>query len=412
MTRERLARLLQRTGPIVPEGFETVVSDLECGEQELLPRDVLLRVLGENRVPREKQEMLLRALDEANAAPELVELAGVMAKDAVRSLNRCTVISYKQPKPQCLTGFARDAFAFLFTQRCVLEGRKALRARGVPESYDRDIPERMTRKQLEKFVKTGDIGFDDYPWDANFYCCDIFLLDRFYFIPYRWGEDAPRAWRNVRTGKVLALWKGGDRVRRDGQLDGVNGVFDERAFLTVYEETGEAVTANPVSPEGVIQKEPVTLSKAEWKLALKEGDYLLALHIPGGEGYTTERVKSSCALALQFYRKYYPEYTYVGFWSESWLYDAALGRILGPARNISRVQRQFYCYPTMEGDRMARLEVLGSPDADYRQMTPKTALEKGMFDVWSRGGRFHTSGMFLLSEEVPLVGGDPYWKEG
>ena len=411
MTERRLTELLQKTGPIAPEGLEAVALDLEADESELLPRAFLQRVLDDNRVPQEKQDMLFAALDAANAVPELVELAGVMAKDAVRALNRCTVIEFVQPKPECLTGFARDAFAFLYTQRCVIEGRKALRARGVPETYDFDIPERMTRKQLKKFVETGDISFDDYPWDINFYCCDIFLLDRFYFIPYRWG-DTPQAWRNVRTGEVLAVWKAGDRVRRDGQLDGVNGVFDEQAFETVYRETEDTVTANPVSPAGVILSDAVTFGKREWKLALKEGDYLLALHIPGGEGYTPERVRNSCLLALEFYRMYYPEYTYVGFWSESWLYDAALSRILGPERNISRVQRQFYCYPTMEGDDMARREVLHDPNADYTKMTPKSTLEKGMFDAWSRGERFHTTGMFLLSEEVTDVGNDPYWKEG
>jgi ABC-type multidrug transport system fused ATPase/permease subunit len=108
----------------------------------------------------------------------------------------------------------------------VLEGRKALRVRGVPERYAADIPERMTRKQLAKYVKTGDISFDDYPWDMNFYCCQIFLMDRFYFIPYRWG-GAPDAWRSLKTGEVKALWTGGVRVRRDGQLDGVNGVVQE-----------------------------------------------------------------------------------------------------------------------------------------------------------------------------------------
>jgi hypothetical protein len=34
-----------------------------------------------------------------------------------------------------------------------------------------------------------------------------------------------------------------------------------------------------------------------------------------------------------------------------------------------------------------------------------------MFKAWDRGERFHTTGMFLLSEEVPEVGCDPYWKE-
>ena len=407
MTRERLEALLQTTGPIAPEGFATVVEDLASDAKELLPRDVLQGVLEAHHVPEDKRADLLRALEEANAVPALVELAHVMAQDAVRALNRCEVIGHDQPKPRCLTGFARDAFGFLFTQMCVIEGRKALRARGVPETYDFDIPERMTRKQLEKYVTTGDINFDDYQWDINFYCCDIFLLDRFYFIPYRWW-GSPQAWRNTRTGKVVAVWRGGQRVRRDGQLDGVNGVFDDQAFETVYQETAEAVTANLVSPEGVILREPVTLDKAEWKLALKEGDYLLALHIPGGEGYTTERVRNSCMMALAFYQTYFPEYAYVGFWSESWLYDPVLARILGPERNISRVQRQFYCYPTMEGDRMARKEVRHDPGA---HTTPQSTLEKGMFAAWARGERFHTTGMFLLSEEVPDVGGDPYWKE-
>ena len=410
MTKERFHALIQITGPIAPEGLENYVDDLSCDEKELLPREALQYVLDWNHVPDDQQDQLFSALDAVNAIPELVELGHIMAQDAVRALNRCTAIDFFQPKPKCLEGFARDAFGFLFMQLCVIEGRKALRRRGVPEKYDMDIPERMTRNHLRKYVETGDINFADYSWDINFYCCDIFLIDRFYFIPYRWGDDVT-AWRSGKTGKVTALWKGGVKVRRDGQLDGVNGIFDSRAFTTVYEETDQAVTANPVSPEGYILPDPVKLPKDEWRKALKENDYLLALHIPGGRGYTPERVKKSCEMALAFYDRYFPEYDYLGFWSESWLYDPGLAKILGPERNISRVQRQFYCYPTMEGDDMARREVLHDPHADYRQFTARTALEKGLFSAWDRGERFHTTGMFLLREEVPLVGSDPYRTE-
>ena len=407
MTQERLNELLKVTGNLIPEAMEEHIADLESEETELLPRETLLRVLADNSVPPEKQELLLRALEAANAVPELVELAQVMAKDAVRGLVRCHAVEFFQPRPECLTGFAKEAFAFLFTQLCVLEGRKALRARGVPDSYDADIPERMTRKQLKKYMETGDISFDDYPWDMNFYCCQIFFLNRFYFIPYRWG-DAPVAWRNRKTGEVKALWRNGDKVRRDGQLDGTNGVRDPEAFTTVYEETDGKVTGTVVLPEGRIPPFTVTLDKQEWTKALAEGDYLLALHIPGGEGYTPERVKASCEQALEFWAKYYPEYDYKGFWSESWLYDPGLREILPEDRNIVRVQRQFYCYPTEEGDRMIRLEVLGDENADHRKLEPRNSLERGMFDVWARGDRFHTTGMFLLREEVPQIGEDPY----
>lgn len=407
MTKERLNELLRVTGNIIPEAMEECAADLETAETELLPRETLRQVLDENHVPAEKQQPLTDALEAANRIPELVELAHIMAQDAVRGLVRCYAVEFTQPRPACLEGFAKEAYAFLFTQLCVIEGRKALRARGIPEKYDADIPERMTRKQLRKYVETGDIGFDDYPWDMNFYCCQIFYLDRFYFIPYRWG-DAPTAWRNRETGEVTALWRAGEKVRRDGQIDGTNGVTDPEAFITCLEETESAVRGNRVLPEGRISAETVTLEKKTWRKALGEDDFLLALHIPGGEGYTPERVKSSCEQALAFWDRYYPEYDYKGIWSESWLYDPGLREILKPERNIIRVQKQFYCYPTEEGDRMIRLEVLGDEQADHRKLTPRNSLERGMFAVWDRGDRFHTTGMFLLREEVPRIGEDPY----
>ncbi len=407
MTKERLNELLKVTGNIIPEAMEEHIAPLESDSGQLLPRETLICVLEDNKVPEDKQKALLDALDETNAVPELVELAHIMAKDAVRGLVRCHAVEFFQPRPECLSGFAKEAYAFLYTQLCVLEGRKALRERGIPEIYDADIPERMTRKQLKKFVETGDISFDDYPWDMNFYCCQIFFLDRFYFIPYRWG-DTPTAWRNSITGEVKAIWRAGDRFRKDGQFDGVNGITDPEAFTTVFTETEDEIRGNPVLPEGIVSQETVMLDKRIWRKALCEDDYLLALHIPGGEGYTTERVRSSCEKALEFYDRYYPEYDYIGFWSESWLYDPGLRAILAPDRNIIRVQKQFYCYPTEEGDRMIRLEVLDDENADHRKLKPRNSLERGMFGVWERGGRFHTTGMFLLREEVPRIGEDPY----
>ncbi len=407
MTKERLNELQRVTGELIPEAMDEHINNLKSEDMELLPRETLLAVLAENRVPEQCQKPLLEALDAANAVPELVELAHIMAQDAVRGLVRCHAVEFYQPKPKCLEGFAREAYAFLYTQLCVLEGRKALRKRGIPETYDRDIPERMTQKQLKKYTETGDISFDDYPWDMNFYCCQIFFLNRFYFIPYRWG-DAPTAWRNRETGKVTALWRAGDRVRKDGQLNGVNGVTDPEAFTTVFGETEETVRGNRVLPEGLISQETVSLDKKVWQKALGEDDYLLALHIPGGEGYTPERVKQSCEEALAFFGKYYPEYDYKGIWCESWLFDPGLREILPRDRNIIRVQKQFYCYPTEEGDRMIRLEVLGDENAVHRKLTPRNNLERGMFAVWDRGGRFHTTGMFLLREEVPRVGQAPY----
>ena len=57
---------------------------------------------------------------------------------------------------------------------------------------------------------------------------------------------------------------------------------------------------------------------------------------------------------------------------------------------------------------MIRLEVLGDEEADYRKLEPRNSLERGMFEMWGRGERFHTTGMFLLREEVEKIGKSPY----
>ena len=82
MTRERLNALLKVTGDLIPEAMEEHIGDLESAETELLPRETLLTVLKDNNVPEDRQQALLEALDAANAVPELVELAHIMAMDA------------------------------------------------------------------------------------------------------------------------------------------------------------------------------------------------------------------------------------------------------------------------------------------------------------------------------------------
>lgn len=406
MTKERFAALMAHAGPIAPEGVEEYVADLEPRGGGLLTPETLEGVLADNHVPEEKCRLLWEALREIEEDEELVALSQVLCQDAVRSFNRGTACDFQQPRPDCLRGFAREAYAFLYVLSCMEEGRRVLRARGVPESCDADIPERMLRKQLAQYVEKDDISFDDYHWDINFYCCAIFLLDRFYFIPCRhWG---PECWRRARDGRVVALWPAGRMIRRDGQLNGVNGVNDPAAIKTVREETTEYVTANPVNPAGLVSLEPVTLDKREWRRVLVNGDGLLALHIPGGEGYTPERVRHSMELALAFYDRYFPEVPVRGFWSESWLYDPGLAALLAPDSRILRVQRQLYCYPTMEGDSMARKEVFGDSEADLSRFEPRTRLQRGMLAALRDGTRFHTTGMLVLREEVPQIGREPY----
>ena len=92
-------------------------------------------------------------------------------------------------------------------------------------------------------------------------------------------------------------------------------------------------------------------------------DTLLALHIPSGPVHAGQ-VEEFHGDGGAFYDQYFPELPIKGFWSSSWLYDTRLSLILDHERsNIVLVQRQFYNYPTMEGDGM-RYEAFGDRKAD------------------------------------------------
>ncbi len=407
VTKELLHSWAESTGLPLPEGVDPFVAGMEVpAHLRFIDPDFFESAMARCAMPEDKIQLLREALALIEADETLMRLSYVLRQDALVALNRGTACHFQRPEPKCLSGFAREAYALLYALSCIAPALKLASSRGIPKEQYEYVPWIMADRQLKKFKDTGDVEVSDYPWDMNFYLCAIFLMDRFYFIPFRYGT--PEVWRSNVTGQTVALWPGDQLIRQDGQLQGVNGVFDEQAFTTLWREDEKTITAHPVHPTGTVEKEPVTLKKSEWHKALGEGDYTLGLHIPGGEGYTTERLKNSMELALQFYDKYFPSLPIKGFWSESWLYDPGLKALLPKESNIVRVQEQFYCYPTMEGGEMAHKEVFGDIALDTDTYQPKTRLEKAIIDCYRKGIHFHTSGMFVLREDVRAVGTSPY----
>lgn len=399
--------LVRHAGTTVPEEIEKHIGDLHPSPQEpLLSPAFFKQALECGGLSKERAQRLRGALNQIEADRDLVLLSRVLCLDAHRALIHQRACHFVEPKPECVKGFARQAYPFLLALACLENGLAQLALRGIPQHLYVDTCWQMARRQMKKFEKTGQIAISDYAWDMNFYACAIFMMDRFYFVPFRW--EAPQVWRSRKTGQALALWEAGAKVRKDGQLDGVNGIFDPQAFTTTWSENRLRVAAYPVNPMGVVRQIPVTLRKSEWKPVLAEGDMTLALHIPGGEGYEPQRVRHSMQLALDFFDQYFADIPIKGFWSESWLYDPGLSRLLPPDGRIVSVQRQFYNYPAMEGEAMAKLEVFGSADADITHAKLETSLQKKMAQAWRDGVHFHTSGMFVLREDVGKIGARPY----
>lgn len=393
----------------VPEGLARKYRDYEQDNTvALIPREFLSALYVRYQVPERTQRLIEAGIEAIEQDPVLFDFTKFLVADMTTARNRCDDDFYTNMSPGCL-GALRDRYSFLLLLACVPPSLRMLEARGVPGAYYEEIPHQFLKGQLAQINDREDFGVHDFQWKMNFYTCSIFLLDRFFFIPHRF-QDAFTMYRHRKTRAASALRHAGGTFRRDGQQDGINGVFDaDGAFRSSWREDDTKVTANRINPLGFVEREPITLAKREWEPALQPGDIMLALHVPSGPGYTPERLKSSMAMAVEFYERYFPELDIKGFWSESWLYDSRLSLVLDAEKsNIVRVQRQMYTYPIQEGDGMLRLEVFGDRGADPSGARLETSLQKAIAEYMSTGARFNTLSMVVLKEEVGRIGEMPY----
>lgn len=392
----------------LPKGIEEKYETYEPNNREsLIDRDFLEEIWNQYNVPEDKRELLLSALEEIEKDSVLFYFTKFLVDDMCSARNRCDEDFYTNLTPGCIKKHG-DLYSFLLLLSCVVPSIELMESRGIPKEYYEKIPHQPLKNQLEKLIKNNDTKVSDFPWDMNFYTCAIFLLDRFFFIPYRFEDDFTM-FRSKKSQRVIALRHAGEEFRRDGQRDGINEVFDKKCkFTSIWDENEDFITANRINPMGFVEKETTTISKNEWDTVLEKGDTVLAFHIPSGPGYTPERVKNSMELAIDFYCKYFPELSIKGFWSESWLYDTRLSLVLEESSNIVQVQRQFYNYPIFEGDSMLRYEAFGDWKADPDSILLKTSLQKAAAEYIKSGRRFNTLSMVVLKDEASKMGSMPY----
>ena len=423
----------------LPKGLEEAYSLYEPKDDgPLLPRNEYEALLKPYDLPSDKREFLDEALKAIEADERILFFSRFFVWDMCSMRNKYDIDNYTELVPTCL-GKYNEAYAFLVLLACVPVSKKEMERRGIPESYYEDIPHRMLRDQLKRYTETGRIDVEDMPWKMNFYTLTIFLLDRFLFIPYKHGERF-RLYRNKETGRVVGLCEDGCTYDAEGQLlwwgfddeaewrgeectepmetpEGKkNGFFystrkaaNTETFKTFLKEDEDSITGFYMNPLGYTENKTVTLKRSDYELALKDGDWLIALHIPGGEGYTPERMMNSMALALDFFKKYYPELDMKGFWSSSWLYDERLRFLIGDGRNITNVQNLMFRYSDGEDGSMLYVHLYRDLKNSLEDYDCRTTLQIKAKEYLMKGKRFNTTGMMILKDEA--LSGRPYYTE-
>lgn len=390
-------------------GINSLSPDLELFYQKwqqwpdtrhsFIRRSFITEMADEYKLPKAQENRLYEAVDEIEKNDMLLFFSNFLTNDMCHARHRCDLDDYRSMEPKkAMKNW--DLYSFLVLMACIEPSKERLANKGIPEEYYKNIPHVPLSKQMKKLGETGNGCVEDFPWDMNFYTHSIFLLDRFYFIPFRFYEDMV-VYQRKDQKKTIAFFTKPVSIRRDGQINGVNGQTDCRPFLTQYEEKEGYISGTPILPKGIVKNQCVTLEADQWNRVLEKGDILLGTHIPGGPGYCPERLLNSVSMAADFYQTYFNEIPIKGFGSESWLYDPHLRLLLPPESNICRMQDQMYLYPIESGDGQMWNELYGSTQTPPKKLN--TRLEKKAWSFMQKGGRFTPAGMFILLGDIHKI---------
>ncbi len=218
-----------------------------------------------------------------------------------------------------------------------------------------------------------------------------------------------RVYRNRENGEVRVLSCGGVMFNRSGMPDGVNGDFDPVAWTSTFEEGPRSAEGNPVSPDGKVSREVVSLDTSVWSCVFREGDWTLDTCFPEGTVLDLDGCREAMRQALAFFRSLFPDRTIRGFSCFSWMLDPQYEILLRPDSKILAFMRQYYLFPARGGDREAIWHIFGDKGLMDGEPVPcETSLQRHVAEFLEHGGKLRPCGGFLLPDDLDRYGSMPY----
>lgn len=310
------------------------------------------------------------------------------------------------PRLEKALGIESGLFFLLVGLAMIPRVRRLHASWGIPDEVTRETCRQNQSYSLNYAAATeGGLGIPigQLFWLRHYTREPYFRLGRYEFWLKRLDWDI-RVYRHKTRGCVLALAP--DDMRYDAQgYCPVDSLPDQPGdWRTTLVESEGRLRAYPISPLGVVVREPVELILDEWTPALTTHDWVLDMHIPAGGGMSAEAVHASMRRAAEFFPKFFPDRPAKAFVCWSWIYNPGLAEFLPAESNLVRNLSDAYLVPVEShpGDGLGFIFYQETFDA--RTAPRKTSLQRAVLDYLERGGIFRSGGMFYLLEDLDRLG--------
>ena len=274
-----------------------------------------------------------------------------------------------------------------------------LRGRGVPEDVITATMQEYDFCVNMCLERSGRPAFDRgrLNWISRVIRNKLIRIGRFkYDLPDRFMTGV-RVYQSE-TGKLKVL-ANGLQLHRSGRILGSAGHTDDTdSFFAQISETEDTVTGHEAR-NGIVAKEPVTLSKVHWKLCLSEDDCFPRIHIPSDGPFDRQSIAQAFDRARDVFDRCYPDYPYKGFFCSSWLMSTDLKEVLKPASNILAFQSFFTQIPHQSSGRLVFSFVFGMSAAipeDIDALPEGSSLQRAVKALYKAGGFIHEGAGFFL----------------
>lgn len=312
-------------------------------------------------------------------------------------------------------GVAGNILPPLFYANIALGGVPDLRARhqalGIPSTITEDTLSDLPLWLGEYQKQHGCWGLDQHGWLQGHFTLKTFKLGRLQFELTHNKNFPFRAFRQRLSQRIVLLAENGLTFRTAGQFAGADGGGSAAAetwesSLTI---TDDYTRGQPVNANGVVERETMTLSNAEWEMVFSNLDSTVNVHIPATGSLTFSACEDSFAQADDFFPRYYPEHNFKAYLCCSWLLDPQLRIILPSTSNLVRHCNCYYLCPhehASSKQTYERVFGLGIVECPSEPAPEATSLQRSIIEYVQGGGCLRSGNGVRL----PGLRGDQPWR--